>query len=75
MDHVIEMIVCVDNDAFGVTYEDQATEVSRILRDAAAAIEAKPHRYLDPHSGFQLCLNDANGNRVGSIKATILEIS
>lgn len=66
MDHVISLTLCVDNDAFGITYDEQATEVARILRHAATKIESNP-KYLDPFSGIGLCLNDLNGNRVGVI--------
>lgn len=67
MDNVIDITICVDNDAFGIDFEDQSIEVARILRDAAKRIEANPQRYLDPCSGYSLCLKDSNGNRVGSV--------
>ena len=74
MDHVINITLCVDNDAFGITYDDQAAEVARILRHAADRIEANPS-YIDPYSGTGLCLNDINGNRVGHITPEILALS
>jgi hypothetical protein len=74
MDHVIDITICVDNDAFGVTYDDQAQELGRILRHAADCIEAKP-TYIDPYSGIDLCLNDINGNRVGVVSPTVLPLS
>ena len=74
MDHAINITICVDNDAFGVTYDDQAAEVARILRHAADRIEARPS-YIDPTSGIGLCLNDINGNRVGHVTPEILDIS
>lgn len=74
MDHVINITLCVDNDAFGITYDDQAAEVARILRHAADKIEANPS-YIDPYSGTGLCLNDINGNRVGHVTPEILAIS
>jgi len=74
MDHVINITLCVDNDAFGISYDDQAAEVARILRHAADRIEAKPS-YLDPYDGFDLCLNDINGNRVGIVTPNVLHLS
>jgi len=74
MDHVINITICVDNDAFGMTYDDQAQELGRILRHAADRIEAKP-TYIDPYSGIDLCLNDINGNRVGVVSPTVLPLS
>ena len=73
MDHAIEILICVDNDAFGTTYDDQAQELGRILREAADNICANPN-YINPCSGIMLCLNDANGRRVGSVTPTILDI-
>jgi hypothetical protein len=74
MDHAINLSICVDNAAFGDTYQDQAAEVARILRHAADRLEECPD-YLDPYSGQMLCLSDANGNRVGHVTPEILEIS
>jgi hypothetical protein len=74
MDHAITLSICVDNAAFGDTYQDQAAEVARILRHAADRFEECP-AYLDPCSGRGLCLNDVNGNRVGHATPGILEIS
>ena len=71
MDHVLDLTLCVDNAAFGDTYEDQAQEVARIFRNLADRIEANP-RYLDPRSGILACINDINGNRVGSLTPSIL---
>lgn len=73
MDHVIDITICVNNDAFGTTYDHQAVEVARILRDAADRIEARPTA-LAPF-GHHLCLNDINGNRVGSVTPNILSFS
>jgi len=50
MDHCINITICVDNDAFGETYDEQAAELGRILRHAAKRIEANPS-YIDPYSG------------------------
>lgn len=66
VDNVLDLTLCVDNAAFGDTYEEQAFEVARILRDLASRIEAKPY-YLDPKSGTLACVNDINGNRVGHL--------
>ena len=66
MDHAIRIDVCVDNAAFGVTYQEQADELARILRDTAERITANPS-YLDPTSGPMLCIKDINGNRVGHL--------
>ena len=74
MDHVINITICVDNDAFGVTYDDQAAELGRILRHAADRIEANTD-YIDPYSGVWLCLNDINGNRVGVVTPNVLPLS
>ena len=74
MDHVISITLFVDNDAFGITYDDQAAEVARILRHAADRIESKPS-YIDPYSGVDLCLNDINGNRVGVVTPNVLPLS
>lgn len=74
MDHVINITLCVDNDAFGITYDDQAAEVARILRHAADRIESNPD-YINPFSGTGLCLNDINGNRVGIVTPNVLPLS
>jgi hypothetical protein len=74
MDHAITLSICVDNPAFGINYQDQAAEVARILRHAADRLEESP-AYLDPCSGRMLCLNDANGCRVGHVTPEILDIS
>ena len=47
MDHYIKISLCVDNAAFGDTYNEQAAEVARILRYAADRLQAQPS-YLDP---------------------------
>jgi hypothetical protein len=73
MDHCINITLLVDNAAFGITYDDQAQEVSRILRDLADRLEADS-RYLDPRYGQYPTLNDSNGNRVGSFTPTILPL-
>ena len=39
MDNIISINICVDNAAFGVTNDDQAAEVARILRSTASWIE------------------------------------
>ena len=62
MDSIISINICVDNAAFGVTYDDQAAEVARILRDAANRMERGPGE-LD--EGFPL--RDFNGNTVGTV--------
>ena len=74
MDHCITLSRCVDNAAFGDTYDEQAAEVARILRYAADRIQAQPS-YLDPYGGDILCLNDVNGNQVGFISPEVLAIS
>ena len=74
MDHYVNISICVDNAAFGDTYNEQAHEVARILRLAADRIQGQPG-YLNPTSGVTLCLNDVNGNRVGTITPGILPIS
>jgi hypothetical protein len=74
MDHYINITICVDNDAFGDTYDSQAQELGRLLRHAADRIEAKP-TYIDPYSGIDLCLNDINGNRVGVVAACVVPLS
>lgn len=73
MDHVVSITLCVDNDAFGLTYDDQAQEVGRILRDLADRLESNS-RYLDPTYGQYPTINDRNGNRVGSLTPTILTL-
>ena len=74
MDHCINITICVDNDAFGETYEEQAAELSRILRHAAKRIQENPN-YINPYDGIDLCLNDINGNRVGIVSPTVLPLS
>lgn len=74
MDHCINITICVDNDAFGITYDEQAAELARILRHAAKRIEANPS-YIDPYNGTDLCLNDINGNRVGIVTPNVLPLS
>lgn len=71
MDHVLDLTLCVDNAAFGETYEEQALEVARIFRELAARLERNPD-YLDPRSGVLASINDANGNRVGSLTPKVL---
>ena len=71
MDHIVDLTICVDNAAFGETYEDQAHEMARILTNAAESLLRNP-AYLDPRSGHMLCLNDSNGNRVGHVTPKIL---
>lgn len=73
MDHCINITLLVDNAAFGITYDDQAQEVGRILRDLADTLEADS-RYLDPRYGQYPTLRDSNGNRVGSFTPTILPL-
>jgi hypothetical protein len=74
MDHCINITLLVDNAAFGDTYDEQAQEVGRILRNLADRLEANS-RYLDPTYGQYPTLNDSNGNRVGSFTPTILPLS
>ncbi len=74
MDHCINITICVDNAAFGETYEEQAAELSRILRHAAKRIQENPN-YINPYDGIDLCLNDINGNRVGVVSPTVLPLS
>ena len=66
MDNIVQIKMSVDNAAFGVTYEDQATEVVRILRYLAQQIEASPNR-LD--GSEETVIRDLNGNRVGELTA------
>ena len=66
VDNVLDLTLCVDNAAFGDTYEEQASEVARIFRELAERLERNPD-YLDPKSGVLASLKDANGNRVGSL--------
>lgn len=74
MDHIIDISICVDNDAFGDTYDEQAAEVARILKNLADLLEVNSD-YLDPSYGYFPTLKDKNGNRVGSFKASALPIS
>lgn len=74
MDHIINISICVDNDAFGETYDEQAVEVSRILKKLADLLEVNSD-YLDPSYGYFPTLKDSNGNRVGSFTASPLPIS
>jgi hypothetical protein len=74
MDHIINISICVDNDAFGETYDEQAVEVSRILKNLADLLEVNSD-YLDPSYGYYPTLKDSNGNRVGSFTPSILPIS
>lgn len=64
MDNILSLEICTDNAAFGVTYDDQAAEVARILREAAERMETTPGQLS---SGFPL--RDANGNTVGQVSA------
>ena len=73
MDHAVNITICVDNDAFGVTYDDQAHELANILRKLAVKLENNS-AYLDPTKGITPTLNDTNGNRVGSFDVEILDI-
>ena len=66
VDNVLDLTLCVDNAAFGETYEEQALEVARIFRELANRLERNP-AYLDPKSGVMASINDLNGNRVGSL--------
>lgn len=71
MDHVVDITICVDNAAFGDTYEDQAHELANILRKLAVRLEQNSS-YLDPTSGIMPTMNDSNGNRVGSFELSTL---
>lgn len=63
MDHCIEISIAVDNDAFGITYQDQANEITRILDELSDKLSANPeHLSLASDS---LKLKDINGNTVG----------
>jgi acid phosphatase family membrane protein YuiD len=63
MDHSIEISISVDNDAFGITYSDQANEVARILDELSDKLVNRPkHLSLASDS---LNLKDINGNTVG----------
>jgi len=63
MDHSIEISISVDNDAFGITYQDQANEITRILDDLSNKLNNHPeHLSLASDS---LKLKDINGNTVG----------
>lgn len=74
MDHIINISICVDNDAFGDTYDEQAVEVARILKNLADLLEVNSD-YLDPSYGYFPTLKDKNGNRVGSFTPSILPIA
>jgi len=74
VDHFINISICVDNAAFGDTYDEQAAEVSRILKNLADLLEVNSS-YLDPSYGYFPTLKDSNGNRVGSFAPSILPIS
>jgi len=63
MDNIIDITICVDNDAFGIDYADQAQEVSRILQSMAQRIEEDPD-LLDPTKCAGFSASDRNGNRV-----------
>jgi len=63
MAHSIEISISVDNDAFGITYTDQANEVARILDELSDKLVNRPkHLSLASNS---LNLKDINGNTVG----------
>jgi hypothetical protein len=63
MAHSIEISISVDNDAFGITYTDQANEVARILDELSDKLVNHPkHLSLASNS---LNLKDINGNTVG----------
>lgn len=63
MDHSIEISISVDNDAFGITYQDQANEITRILNDLSDKLNNHPeHLSLASDS---LKLKDINGNTIG----------
>lgn len=63
MDHSIEISISVDNDAFGITYQDQANEITRILDDLSNKLNNHPeHLSLASDS---LKLKDINGNTIG----------
>jgi hypothetical protein len=68
MDHTVEISISVDNDAFGITYEDQSIEVGRILRKLADLIERNP----GIHYQQTLYLFDCNGNTVGQCSTSTL---
>lgn len=72
MDHTLDITMCVDNDAFGITYPEQAQEVARILRNIAQRIESEPD-LLDPYKCPGFSSNDINGNRVASVRTSILD--
>jgi hypothetical protein len=69
MDHAVNITICVDNDAFGDTYDDQAHELANILRKLAAKL-IRNSDYLDPTKGICPTLKDTNGDRVGSFRLT-----
>jgi hypothetical protein len=66
MDHSIEISISVDNDAFGITYTEQAIEVTRILDELSDKLINHPE-YLSSDFG-SLKLKDINGNTVGFLK-------
>jgi hypothetical protein len=66
MDHSIEISISVDNDAFGITYTEQAIEVTRILDELSDKLINHPE-YLSPDFS-SLKLKDINGNTVGFLK-------
>lgn len=68
MDTVVSLSVCVDNEAFGATYESQAKELARIFRDLAdRIIEAPEILELSRFSSVLSIIRDANGNTVGHL--------
>ena len=69
MDNLVGVSICIDNDAFGHTYESQAHELARIYRELANRLEASPAAILDPYDTNvpNFGIRDLNGNLVGQL--------
>lgn len=69
MDCVFRLDLVMDNDAFGVTKEQLATETARILKEAASKIESDPLLLFPGRTPAPL--RDLNGNQVGGMGVSI----
>ena len=67
MDNIVSTSICVDNSAFGDTYDSQAYELARIFRSLADRVESCP-AILDPMNGPVVQIYDLNGNVVGAMR-------